>query len=73
MSESGKQQLHSLLFAKETELKNVKLFPGTGRELSAETLGAAASMALGDAMKAWEEGHPSTAPKTNMERRSLMG
>lgn len=73
MNESGKQKLHSLLFAGDSELVNVKLFPGTGRELSAESLGAAAAEALGAAMRAWEEGRPSMAPTTQLERRPLMG
>lgn len=73
MKESGKQKLHSLLFDGESELVNVKLFPGTGRELSAESLGAAAAEALGEAMKAWEQGEPSVAPTTGLERRPLLG
>lgn len=73
MNESGKMKLHSLLFDGESELVNLKLFPGTGRGLSAESLGGAAADALRSAMNAWESGVPSAAPNTNMERRPLVG
>jgi len=73
MNENGKQKLHSFLFEKDTELVNLKLFPGTGRELSAESLGAAAADAMEAAMEAWCAGVPSDAPSTGMKPRPLMG
>jgi hypothetical protein len=45
MAESGLERLHSLLFGKERELKNVKFCPGSNRGLTAEQLsGEAAAM-----------------------------
>lgn len=73
MNESGKQQLHSLLFDGEKELVNLKLFPGIGGELSAGSLGAAAADALSEAMTAWQSGAPSRAPATGLNKRTLMG
>ncbi len=76
MSESGKQQLHSLLFGRDdgnTKLVNLKLFPGTGGELSASSLGSAAADTLRNTMDAWENGVPSRAPSTGLKKRTLMG
>jgi hypothetical protein len=45
MAESGIERLHSLLFGKVRELKNVKFCPGFNRGLTADQLsGEAASM-----------------------------
>lgn len=45
MAESGMERLHSLLFGKERELKNIKFCPGSNRGLTADQLsGEAASM-----------------------------
>lgn len=73
MNESGKQKLHSLLFNGDQELVNLKLFPGTGRELSAGSLGVAAAEALSEAMDAWENEVPSRAPSTGLNKSTLMG
>lgn len=73
MSESGKTRLHSLLFGGEVELENVKFFPGTGRGLTAETLGGAAAVALQATMNAWRAGTPSAPPVTGRQKRPLMG
>ena len=73
MSESGKRELHSLLFGGEVELENVKFFPGTGRGLTAETLGGAAAVALQSTMTAWKAGVPSRPPVTGRVKRRLIG
>ena len=73
MNGSGKQKLRSLLFGGDKELVNLKLFPGTGKDLSADSLGASAADALSEAMCAWENGVPSRAPSTGLEKRTLMG
>lgn len=73
MTEGGKMKLHSLLFSEETKLENIKLFPGTGRELSAETLGTAAEDALRCAMTAWRDGKHSVAPTVGGECQPLVG
>lgn len=45
MAESGMDRLHSLLFGKERELRNIKFCPGFNRGLTADQLsGEAASM-----------------------------
>jgi len=72
MNESGKQQLHSLLFSGEKELKNVKFFPGTGRGLTADKLAGAAADALHTAFSAREAGAPSNPPVTLMQKRQLV-
>ena len=73
MTDSGKQKLRSLLFGGETTLVNLKLFPGTKKNLSADCLGSAAADVLGQAMRAWNDGVPSRAPSTGMEKRPLTG
>ena len=71
MINTGKQKLRSLLFDGDKELVN--LVPGTGEALSADSLGASAAHALSEAMCAWENGVPSQAPSTGLEKRTLMG
>ncbi len=71
MDRSGKQKLHSLLFEGETKLVNLKLFPGTGRELTADSLAEAASDALQAADEAWKSGIDSQPPDTGLEKRRL--
>lgn len=73
MNESGKQKLRSLLFDGEKDLVNLKLFPGTGRGLSASALAEAAADALRDASEAWRNNVPSHAPSTGTGKRPLMG
>ncbi len=73
MNECGKQKLNSLLFGGDNRLVNLKLFPGTGGELSAGSLGEAAADALRKAMAAWESGTPSRGPSTGLEKRALLG
>ncbi len=72
MNENGKTKLHSLLFRGDTTLVNIKLFPGTGRELSADILGGAAANAIGDAADAWLNGLPSQSPTSGEQRRPLL-
>lgn len=71
MNESGKIKLHSLLFSGDTSLVNIKLFPGTGRGLSADALGGAAADAIAAAADAWRNGVPSRSPVSGMQRRPL--
>ena len=73
MINTGKQKLRSLLFDGDKELVNLNLVPGTGEALSADSLGASAAHALSEAMCAWENGVPSQAPSTGLEKRTLMG
>lgn len=73
MSENGKTRLQTLLFGEGLELKNVKFFPGTGRGLTAETLGGAAADAIEDIMSAWQKGVPSSPPTTGRAKQLLMG
>lgn len=73
MNESGKERLHSLLFGGEKKLGNVKFFPGTGRELTADRLAGAAADAMKAAMDAWQAGVPSRPPATGLRKRQLVG
>lgn len=73
MNTSGKEVLHSVLFAEGMELVNVKFFPGTGRGLSADTLALRAAVALDAAQRAWESGVPSAAPCTGRKKQPLLG
>lgn len=73
MNMSGKEKLHSVLFAEGMELVNVKFFPGTGRGLNADTLSAEAAKAFCVANRAWQDRAPSAAPSTGMAKRPLLG
>ncbi|HRV61820.1 MAG TPA: hypothetical protein P5036_02490 [Albidovulum sp.] len=73
MNESGKSKLHSLLFGGETELVNVKFFPGFGKDLTVDALSGAAADALRQAIDAMNAGVPSNPPSTGMQKRPLMG
>ena len=73
MSEIGRQKLHSLLFHGSRELVNLQLFPGTGNGLTADALGGATADALHNAMNAWENGMPSQAPCTGLNKRTVKG
>jgi hypothetical protein len=73
MSENGKTRLLSLLFGAKVELNNVKFFPGTGRGLTAESLGGAAADAIEDTMFAWTSGVPSSPPTTGRAKQLLIG
>jgi hypothetical protein len=73
MNESGREQLHSLLFSGEGELVNVKFFPGNAADLTPDTLAAAAARMLRKARDAFEAGEPSSPPSTGMAKRQLVG
>ena len=73
MNESGRDQLHSLLFGGEGELINVKFFPGNGRGLTVDKLSGAAADMLETAFDAWKNNVPSAPPATGMGKRQLLG
>ena len=62
MNESGRNQLHSLLFEADGELVNVKFFPGNAADLTPDLLAGAAARMLRKAREAFEAGEPSTPP-----------
>ena len=71
MSESGKQKLHSLLFEGDTELVNVKFFPGNGANLTPDSLGKAAEKMLSAAKASWDAGEQSEPPTTGRAKKRL--
>lgn len=73
MNETGRDQLHSLLFEGKGELINVKFFPGSARGLTADKLSSAAADMLRTAVSAWEDGVASNPPVTGMGKRELLG
>lgn len=62
MNQSGREQLHSVLFDGEGELVNVKFFPGNAADLTPDILAGAASRMLRRAREAFEAGKPSNPP-----------
>lgn len=73
MSESGKEKLRSLLFCGDENLVNLKLFPGTDSNLSADSMAESAEEILSAAKSAWANGVPSQPPSTGMDKRPLVG
>ena len=69
----GKERLRSLLFVEGRDLGNVKFFPGTAKDLSADQLADAAADALQVALDAWKSGVPSQPPVTGLPKRAIFG
>lgn len=72
MNESGKHKLHSLLFDGETELINVKFFPGNGANLTPDVLSGAAADMLRNARDAFDRGEPSVPPTTGRVKNRVL-
>lgn len=68
MSKSGMEKLHSLLFGEGRELVNIKFFPGSDRELTADRLCNAAADALRIVLNGDRQDTPpvSGRPKTSL-------
>lgn len=73
MLENGMNKLHSLLFASEEELVNVKFFPGNGRGITRDQLADAGADMIQAARNAWKSGRPSNPPRTNRGKTLLLG
>ena len=72
MNESGKQKLHSLLFDGESELINVKFFPGNGADFTPDVLSGAAADMLRSARDAFDRGEPSEPPTTGRAKKPIL-
>ena len=69
MNERGMEKLRAFLFRNGRKLVNIKFFPGTGRGLTADQMGAAAEAALASALASDMKNLP---PKSGRKASTLV-